>query len=113
MTLFARMKAKCQENNTNFKTLERELGFGNGTLRKWEHQCPSYDKVLAVANKLNISVGWLITGKNDAELSPEEQQLVELYRSSNGAGQSIILNTARTTADTLPREQQSSASKIG
>ena len=39
--------------------IERELGFGNGTIRKWDTSLPSIDKVVAVANLINVSVDYL------------------------------------------------------
>lgn len=113
MTLFNRMKRKCEEAGTNFKKIEQELGFGNGTLRKWEHQNPSYDKVIAVAKSLNVSFTWLATGKEEAELSPEEQKLLENYRNCNSTGQGLIQENAESIRARLPKEQQSSISPNG
>ena len=39
--------------------IERELGFGNGTMRKWDISFPSFDKVVAVADLINVSVDYL------------------------------------------------------
>lgn len=113
MTLFTRLKRKCEETGTNFKKIEQELGFGNGTLRKWEHQNPSYDKVIAVAKSLNVSFAWLATGKEEAELSPEEQLLIEYYRNSSSTGRRSTLGTAKMNSELMPAEQQSSTSPNG
>ena len=39
--------------------IERELGFGNGTMRKWDISFPSFDKVIAVADLIGVSVDYL------------------------------------------------------
>lgn len=39
--------------------IERELGFGNGTIRKWDTSFPSIDKVVAVADLINVSIDYL------------------------------------------------------
>lgn len=109
MSLYERLQETCIRQNITFKQLEREVGFGNGTLKKWEKQKPGYDKVLAVANKLQISLTWLITGKEAAELTEEEQRLVDYYRQADTRGKRRILQTAELEA----QEQESSASKIG
>ena len=109
MSLYERMKNICNEKGTNFKRLEQELGFGNGTLRKWENQNPSYDKVVAVANKLNVSLNWLILGKESEDLTPEEQQLIDLYRQADERGKRSILRLAQDEA----RELESSISGTG
>ena len=109
MSIVERIKEKCKENSTNMSNLERELGFGNGNIRRWETQKPSYDKVLAVANALNVSLDWLITGKEAAELSPEEQKLVDLYRVADTRGKRNIMRSAEAES----AELESSDSKIG
>lgn len=109
MSLYERMKRVCNEKGTNFKRLEQELGFGNGTLRKWENQNPSYDKVVAVANKLNVSLNWLILGKESEDLTPEEQQLIDLYRQADERGKRSIMRLAQDEA----RELESSTSGTG
>lgn len=115
MSLVERIKEKCKENNTSIKTIEKELGFGNGNIRRWDTQKPSYDKVIAVAEKLNISFDWLITGKESTELTPEEQTLVNLYRNTNDIGQPLIIKHAEDTQAALPRTKSEilSDSKIG
>lgn len=44
--------------------IERELGFGNGTMRKWDISFPSFDKVVAVADLINVSVDYLADREN-------------------------------------------------
>ena len=76
-------------------TLEKELGFGNGTIRRWDERMPSADKALIIANRLEVTVEWLLTGKESAELSPEEQELVECYRAANDQGKRAVMTMAR------------------
>ncbi len=115
MPLLERIKNKCIEKNTNFKQLEKELGFGNGTIRKWETQKPSYDKVVAVANKLNISLDWLILGKECSDISCDEQKLLNLYRQADERGKRNIMRQAEAEISELPlaNSQTSLDSKIG
>lgn len=82
----------CEKNSTTFAQLEKELGFGNGTIRKWEESSPGIDKVLKVANRFGVSIDYLITGDSEdssalamqvtrmIELLPrEKQELVHRY----------------------------------
>lgn len=63
MTLLERIKILAKENNTNIKNLEMAAGFGNGTMRRWDNSPPSVDKLLKIANMLNSSMDYLMTGK--------------------------------------------------
>lgn len=112
MKLIERVQQKCAEKGTNFKRLEQELGFGNGTLRKWDTQKPSYDKVLLVANSLNVSLDWLITGKEHGDLTPEEQILVDTFRGCNSIGQSLIQEQADAIRQKLPAEPTDQAAGV-
>lgn len=109
MTLVERIKLKCKENHTSMNALEGELGFGNGTLRRWDERTPGADRLLTLANRLNTSVDWLLTGKDPENLTPEEKKLVELYRSADERGKRAIIRTAE--AENM--EQESSDSMIG
>lgn len=109
MSLVERIKLKCKENHTSMNALEGELGFGNGTLRRWDERTPGADRLLILANRLNTSVDWLLTGKAPEELTPEERQLVNLYRAADERGKRAIIRTAE--AENM--EQESSTSKIG
>lgn len=116
MTLVDRIKIICKEKNTSMNALEGELGFGNGTLRRWDERTPGADRLLILANRLEVSVDWLLTGKESNELTPDELKLVELYRNTNEIGQPLTMKHAEDVQKALPREAaspESSTSKIG
>lgn len=98
MGIVERIKEKCNENNTNIATLERNLNIGNGVIRRWNDRKPLAEQVYNVAICLNTSVEWILTGKEAAELTPEEQQLVDLYRSADERGRRRIRQTAELEA---------------
>lgn len=112
MELVERIKQVCKEKCTTMAALEKELGFGNGTIRRWNDKIPSADKLLLIANRLNKSVDWLLTGK-ESNLSQEEQKLIEYYRNTSADGKAIILDNAKITSNRLPQELESSISGIG
>lgn len=109
MSLVYRIKEKCNEKGTSIKALEREIGLGNGTISRWDSNTPSYDKVIKVADFLQVSFYWLIFGKESAELSPEEQELVECYRAANDQGKRAVMTMARLQK----QELESSISPTG
>lgn len=67
MTLTERIKLICAPLNHTFASIERELEFGQGTIRKWDTNIPSADKLLKVAQLLNTTTDWLLTGENHSE----------------------------------------------
>lgn len=109
MTITERLKMKCKEKGTSFNALEKELGLGNGTIRRWDEKVPGVDKAQLVANRLEISLEWLVTGKNGSDLTPEEQQLIDLYRQADDRGKRSIFRTAQDEA----RELESLTSRTG
>lgn len=76
-----RQLAKLKGINS-LKQLETNVGFGNGTIRKWGTQSPSINKVYRVANYLNVSLDYLFTGKENrpSELSEDEQELLTYFK---------------------------------
>lgn len=61
--------------------LEEIAGFGNGTIRRWDNSPPSADKLLKIANLLNTSCEYLLTGKNHRiESSEFEMEILSLFR---------------------------------
>ena len=109
MDIVKRIKQKCAEKGTTMGTLEKELGFANGSIRRWDERVPGADRVLILANRLEISVDWLLTGKESGNLTPEEQQLIDYYRKADDRGKRSILRTAESESTEL----ESSASKLG
>ena len=89
--------------------IEKELGIGNGSIAKWTKSKPSVENILKISQKFDVSLDWLVTGKEPEELTQEERNLVNLYRVADERGKRAIIRTAE--AETL--EQKSSDSKIG
>lgn len=61
------VQALCEEAKITFAQLEKALGFGNGTIRRWNENFPSIKKVLKVADYFEVSIDYLIekTEKRD------------------------------------------------
>lgn len=96
MNLTSRIKSKCQELNISIRQLEIKSGLTNGQISRWNEKKPSYDKVLSVADILDVSIEWLITGKEPETLTPEEQQLIDAFRAADQRGKRRILQAAET-----------------
>lgn len=60
--IVGRIKEFCKKNNITLAQLEKDLNFGNGTIRRWDDSLPSISKVIQVAQYFNVSVDELIKG---------------------------------------------------
>lgn len=109
MQIVERIKSRCKEIGTTMGSLEKELNFANGSIRRWDERVPGADRVVILANRLQVSIDWLLTGKEAGELTPEELQLVEAYRRADERGKRTILRTAESES----AELESSASRTG
>lgn len=85
MALLDRIKELAKKNNTTIKSLEITTGLGNGTIRRWDNSPPSADKLLKIANMLNTTMDFLMTGQSydnhSSLLSHEDAEWISLIHS--------------------------------
>ena len=62
LLLTERIKSLADPLHMTFASIERDVGIGRGTIRKWDANCPAADKLLRVAD-------FLITGEADNSFS--------------------------------------------
>ena len=70
MDLYEKIKELAAQKNTSIRRIEEQLGYGNGTIRRWNKNKPNYDKIQAVAKFFNVSVDYLL-GNEEKEELPE------------------------------------------
>lgn len=58
--ILERIQNLCNERNTNIAQLEKELGFGKSTIRRWNTSSPSVDNLQKVADYFKVSVDSLL-----------------------------------------------------
>lgn len=66
MDLAERIKEMASKQGLNIKSIEIHAGFGNGTIRRWGTSPPSADKLLKIANMLNTTCEYLMTGEGES-----------------------------------------------
>lgn len=54
--MYKKVKELCKEKGISVGFLERELGFSNGSVCKWEVSMPRLDSAVKVANYFNVPV---------------------------------------------------------
>lgn len=77
------LKEVCKQNNTSVSAVVQQLGMSKGIVTKWKNGClPNGETIIKLAEYLNVSTDYLLTGKisNMVELSNQEQELLYLYR---------------------------------
>lgn len=101
--LYMRIKELCKKTDITIAELERTLGFGNSSIKKWENtSSPSVDKIVKIAEYFNVSIDYLL-GRSDIEspiseligdediiLFQQARQKMTSYSKKN-EGQSLIL----------------------
>jgi len=68
MTSTEKIKEAAAKQGHTFASLERELGFAQGSIRKWDNSIPSADKLAKVAELLSVSIDWLITDEGESPI---------------------------------------------
>jgi transcriptional regulator with XRE-family HTH domain len=69
--------------NKGRKDLIMAIGANRGVLTNWDKRetVPAADIALKIADYLGVSIRWLITGKDEKELTREERNLLAKYGS--------------------------------
>lgn len=60
MIISERVRILCKSRDITVAKLERDLDFGNGTIRNWDKSSPSVDKVQKVADYFKIPVSQIL-----------------------------------------------------
>lgn len=50
----------AEKNHISISRLEKTMGFGNGTIKKWRESYPSVDKLKKVADYFGVSVDYFL-----------------------------------------------------
>lgn len=77
MKILTTIRELCAQRGESLASLERKLGFGNGTIGRWETSYPSSDRLAKVADYFGVSTDYLLerapappnAGLNNAYLS--------------------------------------------
>lgn len=64
MSVYEHIQRLAKTKKISIRQIEIDLGFSNGSLRKWKNSAPS-DKLMQVAKYLGTTPDYLILGKND------------------------------------------------
>lgn len=69
MGLYEEIKMLSEQQKISIRKLEENLGYGNGTIRRWDRQTPGVDKLEKVADYFNVSVDYLLGREEKTSLA--------------------------------------------
>lgn len=95
--MYQKIKELCTERGISVATMESEVGFANGTVRRWGAIQPSIDKVIKVADYLGVSVDELC-GRGITSTPLTESFLHELQHDLS-EDENMIIQRFRTLSD--------------
>lgn len=116
----SRIKSKRKELNLTMEDLKEATGVSLGTISSLENDkySPSSAVLVALSNMLNVSIDWIITGKQfqESENQEEFKELLKLYSQLNeknrikieGVIEGLIM--AQSESDKANRELSASKS---
>lgn len=103
MSMVDRIYELAHEKGISISALEKTLGLGNGIIGKWRKQSPSCDKLKLVADYLNATIDYLLTGKKEcsstANLTPDEHELLQYFKKLSDKSKGIVLGRAEQLAE--------------
>lgn len=74
MTITERIKQLCDEKETTFAAVERACDLSNGSIRRWEENKPSVDKLEKIADHFNVSIDYLLGKTNKRSILSEKDE---------------------------------------
>lgn len=79
MTLKERIKKLANSEGLSIPKLEEELGFGGGTISRWDKSAPSADKLSKIADRFGVTVDYLLgrelTEKDEKDIAKDMEAL--------------------------------------
>ena len=98
-----RIKVLAKEKMISISTIEKSVGLSNGIIGKWKKQSPSCDKLKLVADYLNTSIDYLLTGEekksSEFKLSSTEQDLLNNYNKLSNINKERILEIMKALTE--------------
>ena len=90
--IYQRIKELCDKKGTSINALEDKLGISRGSLCKIDKHKPSSMKVQMIAEELNTSSNYILTGKEttDNKYSPEMALLVGKIRNDKELSKALL-----------------------
>jgi len=98
--MYERIKKLCRENGMTIPELEERAGISSGAISHWRSSSPKAQNVLSVAQVLECSVDYLLTGEIEKSPAPKEgeaglDELTRLFSAADPWIQDQVLSLLR------------------
>lgn len=110
-----RLKNAIKTSNYSQKELSAILRISEDSITRYikEKQSPKIDTLMMICEALNISIVWLLTGKENETLTENEKELLTLFRELPEREQIKVIGIVEDRMNQESENEKSSASKIG
>lgn len=111
MTINERLFNEMKEKKLKSTDLANILNINKTVISAWKSRGtnPPSEYIVQICEFLDISINYLLTGKEENEIASEEKELIKYYRTADQRGKRTIMRTAREEAE----EQKSLISVSG
>jgi len=103
LSMVDRISELARNIGLSISALEKAVGLSNGIIGKWKKQSPSCDKLKLVADYLNTTIDYLLTGKEKSsptvELTADERELLDIYNNLSPKSQGRLRERAEVLAE--------------
>ena len=82
MNFYERINQLCKNKDTTVSGMLKELGLSTGSTGNWKKgQLPKGDILVMIAEYLQTSIDYIVNGEYKYDLTDDEMQLLEVYKS--------------------------------
>lgn len=74
MSTYETIKTLCKERGIAVTALEKELGFGRGSIGKLRNSQTSAERLQKIADYFNVTVDYLVNGSDASSLTPKDNR---------------------------------------
>lgn len=87
-----RILALISQKGMSVNAVEKQLKFGNGAIKRFDTNSPSVDKIITLSNFLNVSIDYLVYGKESDNSfgNINEEQHIKKYRILDEHGKEVV-----------------------
>ena len=111
MSVVDRIKGLCKEKDMSMSKLEQELGFGRGTIGKWDTASPKSVNVKKVADYFRVTYEYILYGddKDEKDIAKTMEKIKRQLLMDNGLmfdGELLDKDTAKLLLDAIEQQER-------